>query len=40
MGRHYRKRKKLLTKAKIKSVLEWLALISTILLNFYEIFRK
>lgn len=39
MGKHS-KRKKLLNKTKIKAVLEWLAVISTIAANIYSLFKE
>lgn len=40
MGKHYKKRKKLLSKTHIKAVLEWLAIITTIAANIYNVLRK
>lgn len=40
MSKHSRKRKKLLTKARIKTVLDWIAVISTIAVNIYSFLRE
>ena len=40
MGKHSRKRKKLLNKANIKALIEWLAILSTIIANIYSILKE